>query len=102
MAKAGPLNVAIIGMEWGDEGKGKIVDFLAEKSDVIARFNGGNNAGHTIEADNKKIVLHLIPSGVMRKNKLNVVGNGLVIDPGVLLHEIENFLLKIKCILIQR
>jgi len=85
-----PSNIAVIGMEWGDEGKGKIIDFLAEKADVVARFNGGNNAGHTIEADNKKIVLHLIPSGVMRKNKLNVVGNGLVIDPKVLLNEIKN------------
>ena len=85
-----PSNIAVIGMEWGDEGKGKIIDFLAEKADVIARFNGGNNAGHTIEADNKKIVLHLIPSGVMRKNTLNVAGNGLVIDPKVLLHEIKN------------
>jgi len=84
-----PSNIAVIGMEWGDEGKGKIIDFLAEKADVVARFNGGNNAGHTIEADGKKIVLHLIPSGVMRKNKLNVVGNGLVIDPKVLLQEIE-------------
>lgn len=89
MAKQiGPSNIAVIGMEWGDEGKGKIIDFLAENADVIARFNGGNNAGHTIEADGKKIVLHLIPSGVMHKNKLNVVGNGLVIDPKVLLQEI--------------
>src|SRR3989338_4706647 len=86
-----PSNIAVIGMEWGDEGKGKIIDFLAEKADVIARFNGGNNAGHTIEAEGKKIVLHLIPSGVMHKNKLNVVGNGLVVDPKVLLQEI-NFL----------
>ena len=83
-------NIAVIGMEWGDEGKGKIIDFLAEKSDVVARFNGGNNAGHTIEAEGKKTVLHLIPSGVMHKNNLNVVGNGLVIDPKVLLHEIKN------------
>ena len=90
MAKqAGPSNIAIIGMEWGDEGKGKIVDFLAEKADVVARFNGGNNAGHTIEVDNRKIVLHLIPSGIMYKNTLNVVGNGLVIDPKTLLHEIK-------------
>jgi len=84
-----PSNIAVIGMEWGDEGKGKIIDFLAEKADVVARFNGGNNAGHTIEADGKKIVLHLIPSGVMHKNKLNVVGNGLVVDPKVLLQEIK-------------
>ena len=84
-----PSNIAVIGMEWGDEGKGKIIDFLAEGADVVARFNGGNNAGHTIEAEDKKIVLHLIPSGVMRKNKLNVVGNGLVVDPKVLLQEIK-------------
>ena len=82
-----PSNIAVIGMEWGDEGKGKIIDFLAEKADVVARFNGGNNAGHTIEVNDKEIVLHLIPSGVMHKNKL-VVGNGLVIDPKVLLQEI--------------
>ena len=85
-----PSNIAVIGMEWGDEGKGKIVDFLAEKADIIARFNGGNNAGHTIEANNKKIVVHLVPSGVMYKNKLNIVGNGLVIDPKTLLQEIKN------------
>ena len=85
-----PSNIAVIGMEWGDEGKGKIIDFLAEKADIIARFNGGNNAGHTIEVGNTKLVVHLVPSGVMHKNKLNVVGNGLVIDPKVLLHEIQN------------
>ncbi|MBI2558414.1 adenylosuccinate synthase [Candidatus Woesearchaeota archaeon] len=85
-----PSNIAVIGMEWGDEGKGKIIDFLAEKADVIARFNGGNNAGHTIEVGDKKIVVHLIPSGVMHNNKLNIVGNGLVIDPKVLLDEIKN------------
>ena len=92
MAKqsAGPSNIAVIGMEWGDEGKGKIIDFLAQKADVVARFNGGNNAGHTIEFGNSKTVLHLVPSGVMHKNNLNIVGNGLVIDPKVLLHEIEN------------
>ncbi len=88
-------NIAAVGMEWGDEGKGKIIDFLAEKADVVARFNGGNNAGHTIEADNKKIVLHLIPSGIMRKNSLNVLGNGMVVDPKVLLQEIK-FLAKNK------
>ena len=92
MAKlnAGPSNIAVIGMEWGDEGKGKIIDFLAEKADVVARFNGGNNAGHTIEVGDVKIVAHLIPSGVMYKNKLNVVGNGLVIDPKVLIDEMQN------------
>ncbi len=85
-----PSNIAVIGMEWGDEGKGKIIDFLAEKADLIARFNGGNNAGHTIEFDGKKIVLHLIPSGVMYKNKLLVVGSGLVVDPKILLAEIRH------------
>lgn len=85
-----PSNIAVIGMEWGDEGKGKIIDFLAEKADVIARFNGGNNAGHTIEVGNSKLVVHLVPSGVMYKNKLKIIGNGLVVDPKVLLHEIKN------------
>ena len=88
MAKASVSNIAVIGMEWGDEGKGKIIDFLAEKADVVARFNGGNNAGHTIEFDNTKIVLHLVPSGVIRKNTLNVIGNGLVVDPKTLIAEI--------------
>ncbi|MBI2654812.1 adenylosuccinate synthase [Candidatus Woesearchaeota archaeon] len=85
-----PSNIAVIGMEWGDEGKGKIIDFLAEKADVIARFNGGNNAGHTIEVGNSKLVVHLVPSSVMHKNKLGVIGNGLVVDPRVLLNEIKN------------
>ena len=92
MAKqtSGPSNIAVIGMEWGDEGKGKIIDFLAEKADVIARFNGGNNAGHTIEVGNDKLVVHLVPSGVMHKGKLKVIGNGLVVDPKVLVHELQN------------
>ena len=92
MAKSisSPSNIAVIGMEWGDEGKGKIVDFLAEKSDVVARFNGGNNAGHTIVVGDKKLVIHLVPSGVMHKNKLKVIGNGLVVDPKVLINEIKN------------
>lgn len=84
----GPSNIAVIGMEWGDEGKGKIIDFLAEKADVVARFNGGNNAGHTIEVGSKKIVLHLVPSGILHEDKLNIIGNGLVVDPKVLLQEI--------------
>ena len=85
-----PSNIAVIGMEWGDEGKGKIIDFLAEKADVAARFNGGNNAGHTIEVGSIKLVVHLVPSNVMHKNKLGVIGNGLVVDPKVLLNEIKN------------
>ena len=62
--------IVIIGGQWGDEGKGAIIDFLAEKADVVARYNGGNNAGHTIEYDDKKIVVHLIPSGIIRKNDI--------------------------------
>jgi adenylosuccinate synthase len=81
-------NIAVIGMEWGDEGKGKIIDFLSEQADVIARFNGGNNAGHTIKVGDKKVVLHLIPSGALHRNKLNIIGNGLVVDPKVLVAEI--------------
>ena len=92
MAKqaSGPSNIAVIGMEWGDEGKGKVIDFLAESADVVARFNGGNNAGHTIEVGNNKLVVHIVPSGVMYKNKLKVIGNGLVVDPKVLVQEINN------------
>ena len=76
-----PSNIAVIGMEWGDEGKGKIIDFLSDKADVVARFNGGNNAGHTIEVGNSKLVVHLVPSSVMHKNKMGVIGNGLVVEP---------------------
>ena len=66
-------NIAVIGMQWGDEGKGKIIDFLAEKAEVVARFNGGNNAGHTINAGGRKIILHTIPSGILHSKKLNIV-----------------------------
>jgi len=82
--------IAVIGMQFGDEGKGKIIDFLAEKADVVARFNGGNNAGHTIQVDNKIFVLHLIPSGILHRGKINIVGNGTVINPEVLLKEIDD------------
>lgn len=83
-------NIAIIGCQFGDEGKGKIIDFLAEKADVIARFNGGNNAGHTIVVNGKKTILHLIPSGILHKHKANIIGNGVVIDPKVLFEEIND------------
>lgn len=85
-----PNTIAIIGMQFGDEGKGKFIDYLSAKADVIARFNGGNNAGHTIIANGKKTVLHLIPSGILHKGKVNIIGNGLVIDPKVFMEEIEN------------
>lgn len=81
--------VVLIGAQWGDEGKGKITDFLAEKADMIVRFQGGNNAGHTVVIDDKKYKLHLIPSGIFYPDKLCVVGNGLVVDPKVLLEELD-------------
>lgn len=79
----------LLGLQWGDEGKGKIVDVLTPGYDIIARFQGGPNAGHTIEFDNKKFVLHTIPSGIFNKNTVNVVGNGVIIDPFVIKKEIE-------------
>ena len=82
----------LLGLQWGDEGKGKIVDVLTPKYDYIARFQGGPNAGHTLEFDQKKFVLHTIPSGIFRDNVLNVIGNGVVIDPVVLKIEIDKLL----------
>src|SRR3954471_7052004 len=79
----------ILGLQWGDEGKGKIVDYLADKYDIIARFQGGPNAGHTLVIDGKKHVLHTIPSGIFREGKINFIGNGVVIDPVTLLKEID-------------
>ncbi|MDP7322593.1 MAG: adenylosuccinate synthetase, partial [Candidatus Woesearchaeota archaeon] len=72
-----PKNITVIGTQFGDEGKGKIIDFLAEKADVIARFNGGNNAGHTIKVNDKTTILHLIPSGILHNGKINIIGNGV-------------------------
>ncbi len=79
----------ILGLQWGDEGKGKIVDVLSPEYDIIARFQGGPNAGHTLEFNNKKHILHNIPSGVFRKNTINVIGNGVVLDPVIFRKEIE-------------
>jgi len=79
----------ILGLQWGDEGKGKIVDYLATKYDIVARFQGGPNAGHTLIFDDKKYVLHTIPSGIFRKELLNLIGNGVVIDPITLAREIR-------------
>ena len=78
----------ILGLQWGDEGKGKIVDVLAKDYDIVARFQGGPNAGHTLKFDNKKFVLHTVPSGIFRKQLINVIGNGVVIDPITLKKEI--------------
>jgi adenylosuccinate synthase len=83
-------NIVIVGIQWGDEGKGKIVDLLAEYADIIVRFQGGNNAGHTLVVDGKKIILHLIPSGILHPSKLCIIGNGVVVDPEVLVEEIEH------------
>jgi adenylosuccinate synthase len=81
-------NVAVIGAQWGDEGKGKIVDLFSRDADIVVRFQGGNNAGHTLVIDGEKTVLHLIPSGALQPNKLCVIGNGVVVDPEALLEEI--------------
>jgi len=86
--------VALMGCQWGDEGKGKLVDYFAEKAEVVVRFQGGNNAGHTLVVKGEQIILHLIPSGILHPKKLCVIGNGVVIDPAVLLEEIA--LLKSK------
>ena len=82
-------NVAVVGAQWGDEGKGKIVDWLSERADVVARFQGGHNAGHTLVIDGKVFKLSLLPSGVVRGGKLSVIGNGVVVDPWALKREIE-------------
>ena len=82
-------NVAVIGAQWGDEGKGKIVDWLSERADIVVRFQGGHNAGHTLVIGNQTFKLSLLPSGVVRPGKLSVIGNGVVIDPWALCSEIE-------------
>ncbi len=79
----------VLGAQWGDEGKGKMTDYLAEEADVVVRFQGGNNAGHTVEVGDKQYKLHLIPSGILHDEKLNVIGNGVVVDPKALFEEID-------------
>lgn len=83
------MNTVIVGLQWGDEGKGKVVDLLASEFSFVVRFQGGNNAGHTLVVNNQKFGLHLIPSGILRPNIHCIIGNGVVIDPAVLLIEIE-------------
>ncbi len=82
-------NLVVVGSQWGDEGKGKIVDWLSSKADIVVRFQGGHNAGHTLVIEGKTYKLHLLPSGVIRPGKLSIIGNGVVIDPWSLLKEIE-------------
>ena len=81
---------AIVGANWGDEGKGKITDMLAAKSDIVVRFQGGANAGHTIINDKGRFALHLLPSGVCYDNTINILGNGVALDIGKLIHELED------------
>ncbi len=83
-------NVVVVGAQWGDEGKGKIVDWLSARADVVVRFQGGHNAGHTLVVDGKVYKLHLLPSGIVRGGKMSYIGNGVVLDPWALLQEIDN------------
>jgi adenylosuccinate synthase len=83
-------NVVVVGSQWGDEGKGKIVDWLSSEADIVVRFQGGHNAGHTLVIDKKVFKLRLLPSGIVRKEKISILGNGVVIDPWALLSEIED------------
>ena len=87
-------NVAVIGSQWGDEGKGKIVDWLSREADIVVRFQGGHNAGHTLVIDGVTYKLRLLPSGIVRKNKVSIIGNGVVVDPWALLDEIKEIKLK--------
>jgi adenylosuccinate synthase len=82
-------STVLVGLQWGDEGKGKIIDYMTERSDVVVRFQGGNNAGHTVEIGAEKFVLHLVPSGILREGVQNIIGNGVVVDPVRLCEEID-------------
>src|SRR5882672_11326944 len=82
-------NTILVGAQWGDEGKGKIIDVLTDQADIVVRTQGGNNAGHTVHIGGQKYVLHLVPSGILRKKKMCVIGNGVVVDPVNLVEEIE-------------
>lgn len=84
------MNIVIVGMQWGDEGKGKIIDILSQKVDYIVRYQGGNNAGHTVVVGPKEYIFHLIPSGILHAGKICCIGNGVVIDPEVLLRELND------------
>src|SRR5262245_60250605 len=84
-------NTCVVGLQWGDEGKGKIVDFLAEQADVVVRYCGGANAGHTVRIGGEKYATHLLPVGIFRPGVMNLIGNGVVLDPKVLFSEIDEF-----------
>ena len=83
-------NVVVVGSQWGDEGKGKIVDWLSDQADVVVRFQGGHNAGHTLVIDGITFKLKLLPSGIVRPGKISVIGNGVVVNPWALLEEIKS------------
>ena len=85
-------NVVIVGVQWGDEGKGKFVDLLAQEIDNVVRFQGGNNAGHTVIVDGKKAALHLVPSGILHEGKICLIGNGVVLDPVVFVEELDTLI----------
>ncbi|HVO93420.1 MAG TPA: adenylosuccinate synthase [Terriglobales bacterium] len=87
-------NVAIIGAQWGDEGKGKVVDLFTQNADIVVRYQGGNNAGHTLVVNGTKTILHLVPSGALHPNKLCIIGNGVVVDPEILIEEIQALQIK--------
>jgi len=84
------MNIVLVGMQWGDEGKGKVIDILSQKVDCIVRYQGGNNAGHTVVVGDKQYIFHLIPSGILHPGKLCCIGNGVVVDPSVLLGELDD------------
>lgn len=84
------MNIVIVGTQWGDEGKGKVIDILAKKVDYIVRYQGGSNAGHTVVVKDKEFIFHLVPSGILHKEKICCIGNGVVIDPAVLLEEVKD------------
>src|SRR3989338_3862124 len=84
------MNIVVVGSQWGDEGKGKLIDILSEHSDITVRYQGGNNAGHTVVVGKEEYVFHLLPSAILHKGKVCVIGNGVVIDPKALLKEIND------------
>src|SRR3990167_8123345 len=83
------MNTVVIGVQWGDEGKGKVIDVLTEQADILIRYQGGNNAGHTVVADGEEFIFHLIPSGLLHPGRVGLIGNGVVIDPEALLEEMK-------------
>jgi len=83
------MNIVVVGAQWGDEGKGKVIDVLTEDADILVRYQGGNNAGHTVVVDGEEFIFHLVPSGLLHPGKVGLIGNGVVIDPEALLDEMR-------------